>query len=79
MNEFDIEKAKQGFLVKTKNGKLVEILKYDRNNKKFPVVAIIENKEVICYTPEGKYYPKKDSDNDLVTTDEKIKTKRKSK
>jgi hypothetical protein len=66
MSRFNIEKAKQGHLVSTKSGKNVKILLYDRSNIHFPIVAIIENKEVVCYTNEGKFYAdEKESDKDL--------------
>jgi hypothetical protein len=64
--QFDIEKAKQGAEIFTRKGKPVKVLLFDRNSKKFPIVAIIDNKEVICVTSEGKYYPDKESDKDLM-------------
>jgi hypothetical protein len=68
MSKFNIEKAKQGVAVVTKSGKDVKILLFDRDNAKFPIVAIIENKEVVCYTIDGKFFFDKDSDKDLKIT-----------
>ncbi len=65
MSKFNIEKAKKGASVVTKSGKDVKILLFDRDNVKFPLVAIIENKEVVGYTIDGKFYSDKDSDKDL--------------
>ena len=65
MSKFDIDKAKQGFPVETKQGKEAKVLLYDRNNAKFPLVIIIENKEVCCYTIDGNFYHDKESDKDL--------------
>lgn len=65
MRKFNLEKAKQGHPLVTKEGKEAKILLFDRDSKKFPLVVIIENKEVTCYSLEGKLYFDKDSDKDL--------------
>lgn len=65
MTKFDLNQAKKGKKVTTKNGKEVKILHFTRGNDKFPIVAIIENKQVVCYTEEGKFFDNKDSKNDL--------------
>ena len=65
MSKFDIDKAKQGLPVMTKENKEARILLLDRNNSKFPLVVIIENKDVCCYTINGKFYYDKESDKDL--------------
>lgn len=65
MKKFNIEKAKQGNLVVTKSGKEAKILLFDRDNAKFPLVVIVENKDVACYTIDGKFYFDKESENDL--------------
>jgi hypothetical protein len=57
MKKFDIERAKEG--------KEVRILHFDRDNAKFPLVIIVENKHVFCYTIDGKFYHDKESDKDL--------------
>lgn len=66
MKKFNIDKAKSGYLVCTKSGKDVKILLFDRSNIRFPIVAIIENKNVVCYTSDGKFFSdNKESDKDL--------------
>ena len=65
MKEFNLKLAKDGARVCTKTGKIVRILAFDRTSHSFPLVALIENKKVCCYTSEGKYYVDRDSDNDL--------------
>lgn len=65
MKKFDLTKAKRGNQVVTKSGKDAKILLFDRDNPAFPLVVIIENKQVYCYTNDGKFYQDKESDNDL--------------
>ncbi len=65
MRKFNIEKAKQGESVILKNGKEAKILLFDRDNAKFPLVVIVENKDVNCYTIDGQFYHDKESDKDL--------------
>ena len=66
MRKFDIEKAKAGTPVITRSKKDAKILWFERDNKRFPIVAIVENKDVYYYTTEGKWYANKDSDKDLL-------------
>ncbi len=66
MKEFDLEKARSGAEVITKSGQEAKILLFDRSNKTFPLVVILENKNVYYYTEEGKFYKDKPSDNDLI-------------
>ncbi len=65
MKKFNLNKAKEGAEVVTKEGKSAKILLYDRDSPRFPLVVIIENKHVTFYTTEGKLYSDKDSDKDL--------------
>ncbi len=62
MRKFNLKKAKEGELVVTKKGEDAKILLFDRDNKVFPLVAIINNKQVAYYTNEGKFYANKDSE-----------------
>ena len=59
MKPFDLEKAKAGAPVCTRNGLKVEILKFDVKNSDYPIAAIItlENgTEIIeSYTNKGEY------------------------
>lgn len=65
MKKFNLITAKEGAKVCTKLGKSVRLIAFDRESAKFPIVGLIENKKVCCYTIDGKYYADKDSDNDL--------------
>ncbi len=65
MKKFNLKKAKEGADLVTAGGKPVKILLFDRDNANFPIVAIINNKEVINCTKEGKYYLDRDSDKDI--------------
>lgn len=65
MKKFNLKLAKGGAKVCTKSGKEVRILAFDRKSNNFPIVALIENIKLCCYTLEGKFYLDKDSDNDL--------------
>ena len=66
MQKFNFKKAQKGSDVKTKSGIPAKILLFDRDSKIFPLVVIINNKKVSCYTVEGKFYTYKNSDLDLV-------------
>lgn len=65
MARFNLIKAQNGDEVCTKNGLPVKILLFDRDSRTFPLVAIINNKKVCCYTSKGKFYLGKDSEFDL--------------
>ena len=66
MKKFNIEEAIAGRQVETTDGKIVKILHHERDNEKFPIIALIENKKVAMYTIDGKFYLDKDSKNDLI-------------
>ncbi len=68
MKKFNLREAKEGNPVITRNKKDVKILTFTRDNLRFPIVAIIENEQVACYTLKGKFYDDvnhKQSKNDL--------------
>lgn len=65
MKKFNLKLAREGAKTCTKSGKSVRILAFDRNSLRFPIVALIENKRLCCYTNKGKFYIDRDSDNDL--------------
>lgn len=65
MKKFDIKLAKAGKEVCTKDGELVKILYTERDSPHFPVIALINNKDVQFFSKEGKYYIDKDSELDL--------------
>lgn len=65
MKRFNLKQAKLGGEVVTKEGKAAKILLFDRSSKDFPLVVIIENKNVFFYTEKGRFYKDKPSINDL--------------
>jgi len=65
MERFSLKKAKAGDEVCTKSGKPAKILLFDRSSSTFPIVVIVNNKKVACYTDKGKFYSDKNSDHDI--------------
>ena len=58
MKPFDIELAKAGHPVCTREGESVRIVCYDRKNTKYPIMALIDKGEYenhCSYTIEGKF------------------------
>lgn len=72
MKEFDLELAKAGHPVQTRNGKNARIICFDAKDKYYPIVALIEMmnevEEVARYTNKGKWCVDSDRDLDLVMT-----------
>ena len=72
MKEFDLEKAKAGHPVCTRDGKPARILCYDRTWKKEPrpIIALVEeepgDERVRVYKPNGKYLDVQMDDYDLM-------------
>lgn len=66
MKKFNLEKARNGADVVTKSGQEAKILLFDRNSRVFPLVVILNNKNVYCYTEDGKFYKDRTSDKDLI-------------
>lgn len=57
MKPFDIELAKAGHPVQTRDGKKVRILCYDADSKDYPIVGLIETERLVepfLYSTEGK-------------------------
>lgn len=77
MKEFDLEKAKAGHPVCTRDGKPARILCFDRIWKKEPrpIIALVEeepgDERVRVYKPNGKYLDVQMDDNDLMMAGEK--------
>lgn len=76
MKPFNLEKAKQGAKVITREGRKVEILTFSRRHPYFPIVALVDegDEDVIhMYTNEGRYY-KTDTDSylDLMMAPTKV-------
>lgn len=63
LKPFDLEKAKQGAEVVTRDGKPARIICWDRVGKLYPIVALVEchyndgktEEEVMIYTNQGTY------------------------
>jgi len=67
---FDIEKAKAGSKLSTRNGKSARIIAYDRKGEE-PIVALIgEYDRIISCTNKGEYLPRESSDEDLFILSE---------
>lgn len=61
MKKFDIELAKAGKPVQTRDGRKVEILKYDLNNTSYPIVVVLSSYKgsydiIEQFTLNGNYY-----------------------
>lgn len=78
---FNIEKAKQGAKVVTRDNYPVRILCYDLEDSRMPIIAAVrkDGKEIpYQYTIEGNFYPNKEEDTgDLfIEEEEQEKTRR---
>lgn len=75
MKPFDIELAKAGHPVCTRDGRKVKILCFDRKNPYFPIVALVENtpedEELVIYPDTGIYDEPHESDEDLMLPEKK--------
>ena len=74
--EFDIEAAKAGKPVCTRDGRKVRILCFDAQNKDYPIVALVKNENkdkecVITYRKDGTVNPYSQNKNDLMMLVEK--------
>lgn len=68
MKPFDIELAKAGHPVQTRNGKPVRIICFDRMYKNYPIIALVEvddTEQSYYYTNEGKLVAGANNDLDL--------------
>ena len=69
MKPFDIELAKAGYPVCTRDGRAVRILCYDKICNNYPIVTLIDKGEYEEYHPftiDGKFHSSmRESDNDL--------------
>lgn len=74
MKPFNLELAKQEHPVQTRDGRPARIICFDRKDKDFPIVALVESISKTCefpqvYTNEGKIHPDgRESGVDLVMT-----------
>lgn len=71
MKPFDLEKAKAGAPICTREGFRARIVCFDADNKRFPLVALIKdsdnsNEYPVCYNKEGNFFDgEKDHPKDL--------------
>lgn len=68
MKPFNLEEAKSGRSICTRNGKSVRIICFDRNEKTYPIVALVDKgpfEAVYTYTNEGRYNAEGFSDFDF--------------
>lgn len=76
MKPFNLEKAKQGAEVITRDGRKVKILTFSRRNNDYPIVALVdygEEEAIHMYTTEGYYFKTKErSKNDLMMGNTKV-------
>lgn len=76
MKPFDLEAAKAGKPVCTRDGRKARILCYDLKGAKYPIVAAIETQDYIAesisaYDKNGRFVPDKENNNDLMVLLEK--------
>ena len=70
MKEFNLEAAKAGKPVCTRDGGGARILAFDIKDDCYPIIAAVnsgeEHEEVFSYTMEGKYNKNKETNLDLM-------------
>lgn len=72
MKKFDLELAKEGHPVQTKDGRPVRIICYDRAGTDYPMVALVkmpdtEKEQTVHYTLDGRFnLDQEDNKFDLV-------------
>ncbi len=74
MKAFDLEKAREGAKVCTRDGDSVRIICFDRKNEDFPIVALltcVDGEEIVeTYTEDGYFDKRKTWDElDLMLAD----------
>lgn len=72
---FDLEKAKAGAKVCTRDGREARVICWDKKFE-FPIVALIEDEngpgeKIRCYTAKGRYYASSKHPSDLMLAGEK--------
>lgn len=74
MKPFDIEKAKKGAKVCTRDGRKARIICFDKYNTDQPIVALVrydDYESIFMYSDNGEYYIGQSSANDLMIVGEK--------
>lgn len=71
--QFDIEKAKAGAKVETREGRPVRIVCYDKKPEAYPILALVTDKDSeypIAYKADGRYNHLPESPQDLMIVEE---------
>lgn len=72
MKPFNLEEAKAGKPVATRDGRIVRIVCWDRKDEFYPILALVgEREEPLYFTTEGRFYNLEKSRLDLVMAPEK--------
>lgn len=72
MKPFNLEEAKAGKPVATRDGRIVRIVCWDRKDEFYPILALVgEREEPLYFTTEGRFYDLEKSRLDLVMAPEK--------
>ena len=74
LKPFDLEAAKAGKPVCTRDGRKARIVCYDRKSENYPILALVENnsnEQVVKYTTAGKKKDQCTSPYDLMMLPEK--------
>ena len=74
LKPFDLEAAKAGAKVVTRNGRPVRIICFDRKNKNEPIVALVNfdyGEQLVTFTIKGKYSDNIPTSYDLFMAPEK--------
>ncbi len=69
MRKFNLQEAKEGKPVCTRDGRKARILCFDRKHSKFPIVALVTNHNQEDYVPydiNGKFMRDTDTHSDLM-------------
>lgn len=71
MREFNLQEAKEGKPVCTRDGRKVRIICFDRKNSEYPIVALVttcnHKEDCVPYTINGKFaYGRSNRPSDLV-------------
>lgn len=70
MREFNLQEAKEGKPVCTRDGRKARIICFDRKHSEYPIVALVTNKrneeDFVAYTIKGKFVYGRNQPDDLV-------------
>lgn len=73
MKPFNLEEAKAGKAVQTRDGRKVRIICFDRNQAEYPLVGLVgKNEQLYSFSNEGKFYGFTNDSNDLFMAPEVV-------